>query len=54
MFDYVIAFEMNDGQTLTKTIQASDDWSVSLMALGVQTMLGARDFQIVWEAVETV
>jgi hypothetical protein len=45
---------MTNDQTTTKTIQASDDWSVSLMALGVQALLGARDFQIVWETVETV
>lgn len=48
----MVVFEMPDGQTVTKTIEAGDDWSVSLMALGVQDLLGAVEHQIAWEAVE--
>ncbi|WP_157950438.1 hypothetical protein [Pannonibacter carbonis] len=54
MFDYSVSFDFEDGQTTTRTLKASDDWSVCLMALGVQAMIDASDFNVDWSAVRSV
>lgn len=51
MFSYIVVFEMPDGQTLTRAIEADGDWSACLVALGVQTLLGAVEFQVAWDSI---
>lgn len=54
MFDYSVSFDFEDGRTTTRTLEAGDDWSVCLMALGVQAMIGASDFSVDWSAAKSV